>query len=458
MALTRPVRRKPGSALAVFSVDGKKINEHLMRELAQSGWAGRRVGGDGHFLVPQKVPLDRRFRALRGRKRSLILRSGSRDFAIKGIGSSQAVTVISNGEESLSFPFGWIDRELASRIRKRSQPVRIPDTLFALGHISVRTNGQLLRGGMIVGDARKNYSVAKRLNALFEESLAGNTPDRVIKRAVELGATFPPTLEPVAVMRPEQAVFKYVRGKEPGSVFEEILEHLTAGEARAFKYEFKRKKPGDTIVFKSKKLMELSGIPENILKKQAVFIYSVPLELRMSDLHPLCNIDRLSAGKRNFAVSAWKKLFSAYGIDSTFSGGRLILRRGGRAIRPEEALVQAMKAFSANMCGSIHLMHKLGGCFTIESSVGGFGGSLVTNNITADGRPLDLDTATFSRNAQKNKTLQEADIYSAQRLILEFAAKLAMGKTVSEAKENAMSIAKVGYSVMKELLGVEPVL
>ncbi|MCX6801705.1 MAG: hypothetical protein NT067_01185 [Candidatus Diapherotrites archaeon] len=250
MASGRPVKRKPGSALAVFSVDGKKINERLMQGLAQSGWAGRRVGGTGRFLVPQKIPLDGRFKTLRGRKRSLILRSGSRDFAIKGIGSSQAVTVISNGQESLSFPFGWIDSELADRIRRRSQPKRIPGTLFQSGHVSVRTNGQLLRGGMIVGDARKNYSVAKRLNALFEESLSGSTPDNVVKRAVELGAAFPPTLEPVAVLRPEQAVFKYFRGKEPGTVFEEIMEHLTAGEARAFTYEFKRKKPGDAIVFK----------------------------------------------------------------------------------------------------------------------------------------------------------------------------------------------------------------
>ncbi|MCX6801706.1 MAG: hypothetical protein NT067_01190 [Candidatus Diapherotrites archaeon] len=133
----------------------------------------------------------------------------------------------------------------------------------------------------------------------------------------------------------------------------------------------------------------------------------------------------------------------------------MILRRRGKTVRHEDAINQVMAAFSANMCSSIHLMHKIGGHFTIESSVGGFVGSLVTNNITADGRPLDLDTVTFSRNPQKNKKLQAVDIRLAQNLILEFAAKLAMGKTVIEARESAKAIANVGYKVMEELLGVE---
>ncbi|MBI4970820.1 MAG: hypothetical protein HZC17_03160, partial [Candidatus Omnitrophica bacterium] len=237
-------------------------------------------------------------------------------------------------------------------------------------------NTQRFRGGDQYEFSRHAANVATKIHREYQKALAEKDGAVMVAKR-EFGIQEAPVLKPLYLFRP---------------------------------LEIPAKKRNRVIHDNAKAALKQAGVPERVIRNQAIFVYEVPLNTRMDEMGYIEDL------MKDYDPDLAEKILNVYGNPE-----------------PPEYREEILKRFAARLSLANHLMHRrLRGSFSaVVTGIPDlpFASSLNEYNVTIAGVVTDLDTATFNIKPDQAADCLMNDHAEALQRILELAGYLDISAT-----------------------------
>jgi len=312
--------RPPGSKLVLARISNPNSRE--VRKALKAGFM-RRVSR-GIYAVPVSVPT----RHARGTRTVSV--QGSKGFiSLKGTGQKRVVP------------------------REKSEKI-----ISGFYYNSKMPPTHKFQGGFTEAHALHEARAAKELRKVFLES---KTLDPVLLASKRFGLSKPPTFRVGAVFEPLQELVEFRKGEKKGVAYKRLAGVLTKRERAAFEKKFEKAKPGEVIVVRGKRALELAGIPEKTAKSHRLLLKSSVSDERLAAYPLLFSHLGKPHLKKSRELAFWKKKFQGFGFNLSVKNGRYFVK--GRGLKEwvgldeSKALESIVSSFAAGLANGIHLCH-----------------------------------------------------------------------------------------------------
>ncbi|MFH1233995.1 MAG: hypothetical protein V1493_00055 [Candidatus Diapherotrites archaeon] len=312
--------------------------------------------------------------------------------------------------------------------------------------------GNQFLGGFVGRLARLESQRVKQIKTAFSE---GIETDPVLSEARRrYGLTAPPTYSFGAIFRPRQAVVEFRKGDSgKGEEYPRLVRLLDKRERAEFEREYSEAKPGETIVVKSKRALELAEVPEAQRAEHRLYLDRSLSEKRILDYPQMFTPEGAPIG--GIGLKFWQDRFLDFDFRLEARGGKYIVSRlkGWKVIRTgvpfEDASNEIMEKFAAGLANGTHLCHeKLKSSFTMASPPGLedlFGGSSLQLRDVALGNRFSgaeiHDLETIKDNPRNPEDLRRTDIDLVRENIRFLAKCMGVGERTS-----ALGEARMGFT------------
>jgi len=337
-----------------------------------------------------------------------------------------------------------------------------------------------LGGNQFNGGLERRLAIAeerrvRQIRNIF--SKGARTDPVLLQSRNRFGLTEPPTFHFVAIFKPEQTVLEFRKGYEGnGKEYARVVRLLGPKERAEFDRELTKAEPGETIIIRAKRGLELTKIPVSMRNSHRLFMDKSLSERRIFDYPKLFTSRGKPLASSGPDFRFWRDRFSDFGFGLEVRQGKYVVTKlGGRQERPrkvsfEEATMEIMEKFSAGLANGIRICHdKLNSAYTMPSQAGKEhlypGSSLQLRDVSLGNKFSGAeihDLETIKDNPPNLRELQAGDL-DLVRDNIRFLAKL-MGEgerttgtgeaRIAFTSQKSKKLYKQGSRVFQELLSL----
>lgn len=323
------------------------------------------------------------------------------------------------------------------------------------------------QGGLTEARAVREASAVEGMSRIFNSQ---KRLDPVLRASRErFGLNSAPTFRVAGYFKPLQGVIEFRKGEGKGSEYERLVGILNKRERAAFDRKFEKAKPGQIIVVRAERALELAGIPLGSRRAHTLLLkHSVSRE-RLSDYPQLFSHLGKPYRKGSVQFEFWRKKFQDFGFTLSIENGQyrvFKLSRSGKRTEVEmnQALESIMAKFSAGLANGIHIVHHYMNASFTEKRRTIVISSLQRCNLGLGNKSNGVeihDLETVGKHSKNLRALQEQDLEYARDRIRDLAQVLGKGQRAfrGEARlgftsKHALELYRKGIRVLEEQLAL----